>query len=122
MSWKPINSAETRRAKFLGILPELPAISTAPDSVTKVSGWERLEQGAERDQFESNFWRTEAERFYKAIDGGGIVWKMRNPAAIRHTKSFGPGKPVDYGERERLGHFDDFRSSEKFEPSNTTDW
>lgn len=109
MSWKPINASEARRAKFLAVLPELPPISCAPDSIMKVKGWDAQTPQA-RNDFEANFWRDEVNKFYKAIDGAGIIWKMRNPAAIRHTRTYAPGEPVDYGDREKLGHIDDFRA------------
>lgn len=107
MTYAQISKADQRKNKFLAICPEYPPISQAPATICAVPGFFDCKSGEERDKFEREWLHREAEKYYKALDGAGNVWKVRNPALARHPWLIDATKPIKYAPREFLGNIDD---------------
>lgn len=118
------NSKENQRKnKFLAVFPELELISKAPVSVMQVQGFFGIEDPKERDRFEQAWLDREATKFYKALDGAGGVWKMRNPALSRHPWLIDTTKPIKYPPKEFLGNLDDMKlGAESYSTTKEDSW
>jgi hypothetical protein len=66
--------------------------------------------GAERDEFYSKWYEKEGLKRYKAMDGGGQVYEMRNPAVDRYEQR-DSGKPIKYSPKRLLGNIEDLMPS-----------
>jgi hypothetical protein len=118
MAWE----TKTDRRKILDdVLPEYDAISKAPKSILDFPiAWKM--DGAQLDIFEERVRARDAQKFYKAVDGNGNVYLIKNPWSAAEMTPNGvrlPKPELKYRYQEAVDAAKETRASNvvSFKPS-----
>lgn len=67
------------------VLPELESIAKAPKCFMDIPGAMNVSKD-KIDAYEDSFKKRDAQKWYKAIDGAGTIYRMRNPWSYGYNK------------------------------------